>query len=516
MAEAWKYDCYYVLAAKGIQDFILKGDKLKLMIGGSELVDSLPGKVDEILSAMGLVPEKDYRVLSRAAGGVRILFCGAGNGARFAELVPPALSVYAPGLDFVQAVEEIDASLAEVMERAEKRLAARRNIHFPVFPPAGPLVERSPRSGLPSSGVLKLSGGVREEGDASMMAKLAASGDAKSAVAGKALPPRPDGGQYRLPDSFEMIAARENSFMAIVHIDGNGLGRVVAELFRSLRTMGQEDAAGRYAGFCSALQETTEKSLKEALAPIISEHESRGGPGDPLPLRPLVCAGDDVTVVLQARDAVRFASDFFASFEKHSGEILGGLGIPGLDGHLPLTACAGIAFVKKSFPFTQAYDLCESLCRFAKDRTNRKRSALAFWRLTTSRAEDFGTILERELTAPDNTVLTMMPYSAGSKASGPDAASLIELKEAVEGMPRGALRGLVSELFRGRSAAQQSFERLCEVNSSERAGAGGAKALKKLLGALEGITGGSGGSPLFSGDATPLQDAIELISAEGC
>ena len=84
VADSWNYTYYYVLASKGIQDFILRGDKLKLMIGGSELVDDLPEKVvGEILTAMDLKEGEDFLVLSKAAGGVRLLFAGKEQADRF-------------------------------------------------------------------------------------------------------------------------------------------------------------------------------------------------------------------------------------------------------------------------------------------------------------------------------------------------------------------------------------------------------------------------------------------------
>ena len=521
VADSWNYTYYYVLASKGIQDFILRGDKLKLMIGGSELVDDLPEKVvGEILTAMDLKEGEDFLVLSKAAGGVRLLFAGKEPAERFCELVPPAFSLYAPDLDFVQAVETIGSNLAETMDRAEKKLALRRSIMFPSYPSAGPLVERSPRSGQPSTGMIMVSGGNREEADNAMVIKFKAAEKARSAMALKTLPARDNNMHYRLPDSFEELTSKDNSTIAIVHIDGNGLGSVVTSLFKELSRLGNEKATEAYRKFCIAIQESTEQSVQEALTPIIQAHENSGGNRKPLPFRPLICAGDDVTIVLRAEDAIRFSVDFFESFEKHSEKKLLETGIEGLKNHLPLTACAGIAFVKKSFPFSQAYGLCESLCRFAKDRTGRKCSALAFWRLTSSMSDDFTGILERELTIrysgenESRTVLTMMPYSAGTKAAGPRAEQLLELKEAVGRMPRGGLRSLLSDLFKGKKLAIQSFERLCDVNSEERTGRGGARQLDELLGALETITGNSKAQALFAGDATPLHDAVELISAE--
>lgn len=534
VAEPWKYDYYYVLASKGIQEYILRGDKLKLMIGGSDLVDKLPENlVLSLLSSMGLRgnvgEDNDYLLLSGTAGGARLLFKKREDAERFSSLIPPAFSCYAPGLDFVQAFCEIKGSLAEAMEETEKKLAVRRNLVFPNYPVPGPLVERSPRSGLPASGVLKMSGGRKEEADESMFAKSRIAESARSELAIRTLPSSAkseDGSpNFALPFTFEELTDHENSTIAILHIDGNGLGKVVMSLFKDLKKLSDEEAAAAYSAFCAAIQEATELSVQESIQQIIEEAPTEALSAEKpfLPFRPLICAGDDVTVVLRAKDALTFATSFFISFEKNSKEKLLKTGIESMKSFLPLTACAGIAFVKKNFPFSQAYELCESLCRFAKDRTERKCSALAFWRLTTSKSDDFNDILERELTIKnplddnDVTFLTMMPYTAGEKAAEAGyhntVERLLKLKEAVGKMPRGSLRKVLSDLFDGRKTAEQSFKRICDV-AGERSEAGGSDELSHLLRALEDLTGNPGEAALFSTNATPLHDAVELLSAE--
>ena len=520
MTEIPKYRSYYVLASKGIQEFILRGDKLKLMIGGSELIDKLSSNlVEKLLEETGLAPGNDYRILMKAAGGVRILFAEREAAERFAKLLPPAASRYAPGLDFVQTIEDVKETLAEAMDRAEKALAVRRNLVHPSYPVAGPLVERSPRSGLPSCGVLKLSGGVREEADAGMIAKHNASESARSELARRTVPG--DEQKYPLPDDFGKLADGENSTIAILHIDANGLGQIVASLFEELKTLSNEKALEKYVNFCEAVQRATERSAQEAFKTTIEDTAEKQF----YPFRPLVCAGDDFTAVLRAKDAVAFTEKYLEHFEKASREELAKVEVESLQ-NKSLTACAGIVFVKKSFPFSQAYELCESLCKYAKDETARECSALAFWRLTTTKSEEFKTILERELTVPaekekvkndeseKKTLLTMMPYAAGGQKAGrPSVADLTELRDAVKGMPRGGLRSLLTELFNGREPAIQLFERICDV-AEGRSADKTPQNLKKLLEALEKITGNTGTEALFKGSATPLHDAVELLSAE--
>lgn len=573
---------YYVFTAKGLQGYIFGSDKLRLMVGASELIESIPSLLQGLLEKLcgvecsaekgslgsvtslfqglfgksggverpgGKDSAEEFRVLSSAAGGFRVLLFSEELGRKLVRLVPPTLAVYAPGLPFVQTLLEVKDGLATTMERAEAILQVRRNVLFPDLPVPGPLVKRAPRSGLAVVGRFK-----GEEADAAMVAKNAAVSRAKEGLALRVLPPEglvESGGvrspRYALPDDFSHLTRGERSTIGIVHIDGNGLGGTVLQVFQELKrlqaTEGDEKIAEKYRNFSAAVAEAGRTAVQKALTSLVEKtNEETSGRNVRYPFRPLVCAGDDVTVVLPAAHAFDFAKEFLEAFEYTSGEALQSeaVGISVLKG-ASLTACAGIAYVKKSFPFAQGYDLAESLCAFAKKRTERKCSAIAFWRVTTTVADEFEEILERELTVTrrekgERTLcLTMMPYAVGGKVaapglSAPKAEALLALAEAVKAMPRGGLRGVLTELYRSPSRAERMFERLCDVAKDR---AGGRRsctgALEAALRAVEeSVPSAPSGSSekekknekdklFFSrGDlfVTPLHDAVELLSAE--
>nr|WP_321500837.1 hypothetical protein [uncultured Dethiosulfovibrio sp.] len=514
---------YYVFAAKGLQDFILKGDKLRLMVGGSAIIEDLSVNFfGKLFEGLGLRPGDDYDIISKAAGGVRVLFFHEGDGEEVLKVVPMALSLYASGLDFVQTLLPVKDGLAETMKKAERVLMNRRGLAFPSLPPAGPLVERCPRSGLPAVGSFS-QGGDREPADLSMVLRdRASSGLAHSFMAEKALgADRAKDETIQLPMDMAEIVSSDKGDVAVVHIDGNGLGAIVIKLFEGLSGEKDYSVAKVYERFSSAIQSASERSLQIALSPLVEETVEKGGSF--YPFRPLVCAGDDVTVILRGADGLDFADRFLCAFEEESAKELRGLNLPDLSEGL--TACAGIAYVKSNFPFSQAYELSESLCSYAKDKTARKTdrktdrscSSLAFWRVTTTMADDFSGIIERELTfrnlAMDTTTtMTMMPYTTGGKTNGqsaPSLASLRVLKDSVSAMPRGTLRGILSKVAVGKDRACRDFERIIEVHKDK------GDYCKKLLEALEAITGRDGKDSLFSTDnRSPLNDVISLCSVD--
>lgn len=545
---------YYVFAAKGLQSFIMQGDKLVLMVEGSALIENLAGAegfFGNLLSEMGLSEGEDYQVLSRAAGGIRLLLRERSMAEDLTRLVPGALGVSAPGLEFVQTfVEVLPEGLAKTIEHAEEILANRRNLLFPSYPVAGPLVDRCPRSGLPAVGYRKF-GSDKEPADEAMMAKKRVFEKVEDLLRAKILSEKEQEGlpRFELPSDFSDLSRRgERENIGIVHIDGNGLGLLVKNFLQRLQNEKRDDAfvAQAYSEFSQAIQNAANRAFQSAAAPLIEEDRKRNSRGkkELYSFRPLICAGDDVTAVLRGADAFSFASDFLEAFEMESRKALESVGGGGFflgeDGKpRGLTACGGIVFVKKNFPFAQAYDLCESLCSFAKKKTDRKCSALAFWRVTTTAAEEFEPILKRELTFPDdfeeNTslVATMMPYGVNIPEELKDSVcsveDLVTLKYALKAMPRGSSRQLLSEMARGKTRTERNFNRLKDVSSGRKDGKGSSEAFRALEEALKKLTGSkenSSESVLFRSVkkpekgsekqefVTPLHDAMELLSAE--
>ena len=85
-----------------------------------------------------------------------------------------------------------------------------------------------------------------------------------------------------------------------------------------------------------------------------------------------------------------------------------------------MTACAGIAFIKSSYPFSYGYDLAETLCGVAKKDAKsaemkyanggKAPSCLMFHKVQSSFIEDYGVIERKELTASCDCSFRFGPY----------------------------------------------------------------------------------------------------------
>ena len=528
----------FVAAAKGLQGYVLRSDPLKEMVGGSELIETLcrakGGYLGRVLDAMGL-KEGERTILTDAAGAARILFQSKSQAEQLARVWPLLAAQYAPGLEMSVALVEVKMNgLGEAIKAAERALNINRNLPGASIPEAGPWVARNRRTGLPAEYLVEA---LDEEDrktqredtvDAESKRKREAAAETASAtLLDKIVPPeftdtfgslsQNKPGQFRWPRDLTKLATVDNPYIAVVHADANGLGVAMMRCIDSLG--GRSDAAETYKHLCRAIETATQNAARKALEPLLSmaRKELTKDPQAEVivPVRPLVCAGEDFTFVIRANHAVQFTKDYLEELERQTEKLFAPLQEKIKD-LKPLTGCAGIAFCKSHFPFTRAYAIAETLCDYAKKQTQRKASALAFLRLkySLSPSDDYDEFIKHSFSSGSNREvrLTMNPYVVGGQPPG-DSSRLSELTALATAMGHPAMpfsgqRELMTRAYVGKEAATRDFERLCQVGEARNK-----EALNKFKLALNSITG-NGLWKTKSGEvacSTPLYDALELI-----
>jgi hypothetical protein len=544
-----------VAAAKGLQGYVLRSDPLQEMIGASELIEQLPRCAGRAGPLVYLLPDTGYDVLTDASGAVRLLLDDEAEAQRLARLWPLLAGQFAPGLEVAVALVEVTPNgLGAAIQEAEHEVNRNRNRPSVALPTAGPWVARNRRTGLPAA---KLVPALEEEDrrtgrqdavdEESARKRAAARLTAPQTLLEKVVPPEHpqllDCGtkeqerqfRKRWPLDLTKLAFSDNSYLAIIHADANGLGAAMMACMKQLQGKSNAEAAQTYKALCKAIEDASQAAAQAAMRRVIevtlaaeAEENRRTGQNRifPIPVRPIVCAGEDFTVVIQARHAIQFTADYLAALETQTKARFGEPNQPGslrqrIPGLEPLTACAGVVFCKSHFPFSRAYALAERLCAFAKKRTERKASALAFLRIKSALqpSDDYEAIVAHAFEAgggADRVALTMNPYQVGeAPANGlPALADLRELVKALrqDSIPRSGVRGLVSRAYEGKAAADQAFERL-KLVVHERDDA----AWQALESSLKKLTGDGLWKPLSAPNpgkptaATPLYDALELL-----
>ncbi len=230
----------------------------------------------------------------------------------------------------------------------------------------------------------------------------------------------------------------DEGYIAVIHIDGNGVGQHVLKYGNDLAGLKK---------FSASLRTVTESAAKAAFDALVNHPESDDAQW--IQARAIVLGGDDLTVIVHGKFAIPFAEfylrDFRMKADKH----------PETRG---ITASAGIALVKSGWPFAQAHALAEDLCRATKKELGRERSGLLFHRVTTADADlKWKEIRDSELKCGSDHVLAHGPWLLEH------LPKLDTLCAAASNLPRGALRNWVGECRVSETRAKARWQRLREV-----------------------------------------------------
>lgn len=414
----------YLFEAKLIQSYLFSSGKLKDVISASERLDRLidnnsSSVLAHVIEQCGL--ETDLLAVPSTQYDEQIHFVRCKGGAFYAwsQSKTPLLQLRSlwtltvqqlfPSLTFCDALCE-DSSLQNALQQGHAALAAARNLPRPHYPLSTALCVASPRTGLAA---VPLSAAARREiaegeqhidldtelhrqcyrflglRDSLLLQKFCANTVLPADL------------QFPLDTSAFYNAQTEGTEdadlrdLALIHIDGNGLGIQLRFLRKALENQPDDVFSMAFRQFSDALAKATELAAADATQ-WLYQTQLKGGPIKFLAMRPLVLGGDDITLLCRADLAVGYAKHFCRAFRKHSEEQLKSLHIRYLKGSadlLPyLTASGGILYHKANHPFMLCYHLVEGLCSEAKTVTkaNPKAlpAALSFYRISKALAED--------------------------------------------------------------------------------------------------------------------------------
>ncbi|MDR0864060.1 MAG: hypothetical protein LBO74_03895, partial [Candidatus Symbiothrix sp.] len=249
----------------------------------------------------------------------------------------------------------------------------------------------------------------------------------------------------------------KNDWIAIVHIDGNGFGKITQNI---------ENDEDKLKIFSSKLDDVTKEAAQFAFKELNLDLNKT------IPVRPIILGGDDLTIICRADLAIKYTKVFMESFEtKSKASLKEGLEETGLE---KLTTCAGIAFIKSSYPFYYGYDLAEELCNQAKNDAKKHLvnglapSCLMFHKVQDSFVDNYETIVERELTTLKGISFKYGPYYLSETKEHADkktVTSLLDIAEKLEKDSEGNalkshFREWISLLFTNPDRAKQAVDRM--------------------------------------------------------
>jgi len=159
----------------------------------------------------------------------------------------------------------------------------------------------------------------------------------------------------------------EESYVAVIHADGNRMGKRIKELgekaeddrqyIQDLRALSKKINDISLSALQSVVSLVVQAVKNEAIpSEFVKDKNGRKTEQKYLPFRPLVFGGDDVTFVCNGLIGVSLAVAYVETFEEEAKKA------EEKDFH----ASAGIAIVKMHYPFARAYKLAEELTASAK------------------------------------------------------------------------------------------------------------------------------------------------------
>ena len=377
----------------GIQRFVFGSNRLRDVIGASLLVARACSSVGDGPVAQHPV---DHRLM--AAGGNALLrFDDLAPARDFAARYTRWLNDHTPGLEAV-VVHRLygEGELGRAIRALQVELARTKLERLPTAPMAGlSVTETCHETGLPAVHVARLGGQRAPVSRVTQAVRAAWKGDRDGSpwtrsLHGLAARARVTFARPRGLDDLGRSHG-DTSLLAVVHIDGNRIGRgisawldarigedcrdadlwtrfgalsrgldvladgamqrVMDRVARSLVT--REDEAGEL--ITSVVSKMPD--LAFTLRPATVDDELGDEGGVCLPVWPVLVGGDDLTFVCDGRLALDLTAAALAAFEEATVPELG-----------RVTASAGVAMVRSHAPFSRAYDLAERLCQEAKRR----------------------------------------------------------------------------------------------------------------------------------------------------
>lgn len=272
---------------------------------------------------------------------------------------------------------------------------------------------------------------------------------------------------YSNVDEFEKLGGTrdKSNFIAVVHIDGNAMGKRVEGLQKKFDDADWTDYKNNLKAFSDSIDEDFKAAYKDMLEYVAENIESGNLKDLNLsykisPIRRIITAGDDICFVAEGRIGLECAVAFIEKLSTRTNSV----------DKESYAACAGVAIVHQKYPFYKAYELAEMLCSNAKkygaskssDGTGSDISAID-WHVEFGEVKDTLDEIREEYVDADGNGISARPYLVkapqkiledNSQRCYQEIRRLIGKLQKEEGSARGTIKELRSVVRQGHAETE--------------------------------------------------------------
>lgn len=356
------------------QGYIFKTNKLKENIGASTIIEYITEGLpkEKLAKVLGKDTKKikDENVVNAGGGNSLFIVDKEDDVKEFISRTTRTVLKDFPGVEFFMAYQSFDDeqdSIIKAIDEVYRNLNNKKSARTSVFKRKSYGIEQNcVTTGLPAykeydNVFLSRESYVKREWSKDKKQKKI--NNAISEVIKKF-----EGKGYNFTKELEELITEkgENSYVAIVSLDGNKMGQKIQHMKNEARKKEDKNNMAEsnniYRAELKEFSENIKEYYKTAFIDMLNVidknykklSESLKLKNNIMPVRPIILAGDDVCFICNAKIALECVNLFIKSLNEHD-----------VEGE-QLNACAGICMLKSSYPFDKGYEIAENLCKNGK------------------------------------------------------------------------------------------------------------------------------------------------------
>lgn len=417
------------------QSYIFKSNKLRENIGASQIIqyvtEELPNK--KLISFNG-------KAVMNGGGKSLYSFNTENESINFIKTVSEEILLKYEGIDVYFVKDIVDKTSDDFTEKIEElyvKLGNKKSLKFNSMKQVSLGIEKVCRStGLPAT---------HYDGDEVISEEINAKREFYNNNLRNSIVKNKD---KVFPKVLNDIQSDDNSYIAVIHIDGNSMGNKFVDLANYYKNLIAKDKSynEEYLNAMNKLSLDIDSIYRQAFDKVVDASVVDGA----ATIRPIILAGDDVTFVCKAEDALKLSRIFIEELNRNTVKIG--------ETSIQLNAAAGVAFVKSHYPFSRAYDLAEELCSNCKvvlKRLGKDKSMIDWHILQGETSRSIKEIRSRQYMA-NGLKLTMRPIYLNDKNEFNNIDNFIDTLNLIQSnkVSRNKIKRLRGELTSGSDATR--------------------------------------------------------------